>query len=343
MVVLMEPGVSEEEIEEVEKLLEENNLNSKIVEGEQDLAKGRRKILAMKGDETKIDLDRLEAISGVEEVRPISDRYKLVSKELQDEAREVKIGGEKVGKDEPYLIMGPCAVESRQQLMETAHMVKEAGADALRGGAYKPRTDAYSFEGLKEKGLDLLKEASDRYDLPVVTEIMGSDLVDEFNDRDIAGWQIGTRNARNYRLQDKIAEESGKDHAVILKKGDGSTLEEWLCAADRIAHGNQDIVLCERGSKGDDYMRNRPEPGVITAVNDKSYLPVIGDPSHATGKSEYVKEVGSAYIAAGAEGLLVEAHIDPENALCDGRQSLNEEQLYEAVEEWKGIYHVKNG
>jgi 3-deoxy-7-phosphoheptulonate synthase len=266
---------------------------------------------------------------------PILRPFKLASRDFSPADTVVQLNGTQVGGKRVVLMAGPCAVESRQQLLETAHAVKEAGAKVLRGGAFKPRTSPYSFQGLGEKGLEILAEAGQITNLPVVTEVIAPEDVPRVT-RYADVLQIGARNMQNYALL-HAAGESG--HPVLLKRGLMSTIEELLMSAEYIlSHGNRRLILCERGIRTfEKYTRNTTDINAIPVIKQLSHLPVILDPSHSTGKWEYVTAVARAGIAAGADGLLVEVHPHPEAALSDGAQSLRPEKFAQLVIEVRRV------
>jgi 3-deoxy-7-phosphoheptulonate synthase len=265
----------------------------------------------------------------------VSHPYKIASREFHPTDTLVPLNGLKVGDKKLVLIAGPCSVESREQLMETAQAVKEAGATALRGGAFKPRTSPYSFQGLGEKGLELLAEAREATGLPVVTEVMEPGLVPLVAKyADVL--QIGARNMQNYAL---LHAAGASQHTVLLKRGMMSTMEELLMAAEYIlSHGNHRVMLCERGIRTfETYTRNTFDINAIPVLKQRTHLPIIADPSHATGRWEYVGAAAKAAIAAGADGLIMEVHCNPEKALSDGAQSLRPDKFARLVKEMRRV------
>ncbi|WP_027363393.1 3-deoxy-7-phosphoheptulonate synthase [Desulfotruncus alcoholivorax] len=290
------------------------------------LSRGVEKtIIGAIGDKTRLGDLSLEAMPGVEKVVPILQPYKLASRAYMNSSTVVKVGDLEIGGDSIQVMAGPCAVESRDQLLKSAMLVREAGATMLRGGAYKPRTSPYSFQGLEEKGLELLAEARELTGLRIVTEVMDAstiELVAKYADV----LQIGTRNMQNFFLLRQVA-RTGKP--VLLKRGSSSTIEEWLLAAEYIlAEGNRNVILCERGVRTfENYTRNTLDLTAVPVVKYLSHLPVIVDPSHAIGKWRFVEPMARAAIAAGADGLLIEVHPNPAEALCDGPQSLTPENF----------------
>jgi 3-deoxy-7-phosphoheptulonate synthase len=290
-----------------------------------------RTIIGVIGDERPLDRAMFEVMEGVERTVSILPPYKLASREWRPEGSVIAVGDTRIGGPRLALMAGPCSVESRSQLLEIAYAVKEAGATLLRGGAFKPRSSPYTFQGLGVEGLELLAEAREATGLSIVTEVMAPDkveLVAEYADV----LQIGARNMQNYPLLQAI----GKTRTpVLLKRGMMSTIEELLMSAEYIlAGGNYDVMLCERGIRTfETYTRNTTDINAIPALKYLSHLPVIGDPSHSTGKWPLVLPVARAMVAAGADGLIVEVHGDPEHALSDGAQSLKPERFAQLVRE----------
>ncbi len=315
MIIVMNPDASKEQIEHVVEKVETRGLNALVTHGTQ------RDVICCIGDETCLDRDSLASIKGVESVTPILAPYKMASKEFQREPTEIKVGKCKFGGEGIGVIAGPCTVESREQILETARYVREKGAIALRGGAFKPRTSPYTFQGLREEGLEYLALAKEETGLPIVTEVMSPEhvpIVGKYADV----LQIGTRNMQNYMLLEAV----GKiQKPVVLKRGISATLEEWLLAAEYImSNGNRDVILCERGIRTfESHTRFTLSLSVIPALKDMSHLPIIVDPSHGTGHMSMVRAMSKASIAAGADGLLIEVHPEPENAMLDGAQSVN--------------------
>jgi len=324
VIVVMEPGVSPEQVKKVEAKLRELGFLTHPIYGKE------RTVIGAIGDK-RVAADFLLNWPGVERIVPILKPYKLVSRELKPEKTVVRIGKVTVGAGTPVIIAGPCAVESESQLLETAYAVKQAGAHLLRGGAFKPRTSPYSFQGLEEEGLKLLARAREATGLPVVTEALDTRDVEL-----VAGYadviQVGARNMQNFRLLREVG-RTGKP--VLLKRGLAATVEEWLMAAEYIAAaGNDQIILCERGIRTyEPALRNTLDISAIPLVQQLSHLPVIVDPSHATGNWRLVTPLAKAAVAAGADGVMVEVHPDPANALCDGPQSLTPVSFAQLVRE----------
>jgi len=321
MIVVMKTGSTKQDVEHVVQLVREMGLKEHIIVGEE------RTVVAVIGNDRFKDRTVLESAPGVDKVVPILAPYKIASREVKKERTTVSlgktdasIGGKRIG-----VIAGPCSVESKPQLLEIAHAVKESGAKGLRGGAFKPRTNPYSFQGLAEQGLELLALAREETGLAVVTEVMSIDqvaLVHRYADV----LQVGARNMQNFNLLNAVGEQ---DKPVLLKRGMSATLEEFLLAAEYImAKGNTQIMLCERGIRTyEDYVRNTLALAAVPELHRVSHLPVVVDPSQGTGKSQLVDSMCRAAIAAGADGLIVEVHHDPEHALTDGAQSITPQQF----------------
>ena len=317
MVVIMNADATQADIEGVISAIEEKGLEAKVMEG------AHQKIVGVIGDKTKLAATPLDAMHGVETTVAISKSYKRASREFHPAATVVDIRGIKIGDGSPVVMAGPCAVESREQLMETAQIIKEGGAQFIRGGAYKPRTSPYAFQGLEEEGLKYLAEAREKTGLAVVTEVTVVEAVDT-----VAAYadllQVGARNMQNFGLL-KAVGRAGKP--VMLKRGLAATIDEWLNAAEYIMNeGNPNVILCERGIRTyETYTRNTFDISAIPAIKHLSHLPIIADPSHGTGKWRMIKPVSLASIAAGADGLIIEVHPNPARALSDGPQSLTPE------------------
>jgi 3-deoxy-7-phosphoheptulonate synthase len=299
------------------------------------LSEGGRTVIGFMGDETKSMQSTFAAMSGVESVVMSRKPYRVACREFKAEGTIIRVGDIEIGANRVILMAGPCAVESRSMLMEVAHAVKEAGAKILRGGAYKPRTSPYSFKGLREKGLEILAEAREKTGLAIITEAMSIQdvkLVSQYADI----LQIGARNMQNFAL----LEEAGNiKKPVLLKRGMMATLEELLMAAEYIlSNGNQQVMLCERGIRTfERYTRNTLDIVSVPLLKDLTHLPVIVDPSHGTGVRGLVKPASRAAVAAGADGLLIEVHPNPDEALSDGPQSLCPEDFRNLVDEVKKI------
>ena len=294
-----------------------------------------RTIIGVIGDERQLEKDQIERMPGVERVVPVLKPFKVASREFKPENTVFPIGAHTVGGKDLIIMAGPCSVESRSQIIETAHAVKEAGAHVLRGGAFKPRSSPYAFQGMGEEGLKYLAEAREETGLPIISEVMEPALVPlvcEYADI----LQIGARNMQNYALLHAVGKSQ---HPVLLKRGMSSFIEEWLmCAEYILSHGNTRVMLCERGIRTfEKYTRNTFDINAIAVAKYMSHLPVIADPSHATGKWEYVAPAAKAAVAAGADGIIVEVHPRPDEALSDGLQSLKPEKFAKLVEDLKRI------
>lgn len=320
MIVVMKPGSSQSQIDHIIARVREMGLKEHVIVGTE------RTVIAVVGNDRFKDRSALESASGVDKVVPILAPYKMASAEAKKERTVVPlgtsagVGGVKVG-----VIAGPCSVESKQQTLEIAHAVKQAGAVGLRGGAFKPRTSPYAFQGMGEEGLKILAEAREQTGLAVVTEVMAVDQVKLVSDyADVL--QVGARNMQNFNLLNAVGESS---KPVLLKRGMSATLEEFLLAAEYImAKGNSNVMLCERGIRTfEDYVRNTLALAAVPELHRVSHLPVVIDPSQGTGKSHLVDSMCRAAVAAGADGLIVEVHNDPEHAMTDGAQSITPKQF----------------
>jgi len=329
MIVVMNYGAGEEQIAAVVARLEQAGFQAHVSRGVE------RTIIGVVGDRTRAAEMALEALPGVERVVPILQPYKLVSRAFNENGSVVRVGHLEIGGEAVHVMAGPCAVESREQLLAAARAVKAAGATILRGGAYKPRTSPYSFQGLEERGLEILAEAREETGLLVVTEVVDPRTV-ELVARYADILQIGARNMQNFCLLREVAQV---DKPVLLKRGPSATIEEWLMAAEYIMlGGNHRIILCERGIRGfDSYTRNTLDLTAVPVVKHYSHLPVVVDPSHGIGKWRFVPPMALAAVAAGADGLLVEVHPDPAEALCDGPQSLTPENFAAMMERLRQV------
>jgi 3-deoxy-7-phosphoheptulonate synthase len=329
MMIIMRSDATPSQISAVVERVEENGLRAHLSQGEE------RTVIGAIGDGRPIIKDQFIQMAGVDRIVPISRPYKLASREFSPQNSVFPLDGVQIGGDQVVLIAGPCAVESRSQLLETAQAVREAGAHALRGGAFKPRTSPYSFQGLGEEGLELLAEAREITGMPIVTEVMAPEQI-PLMVRYADVLQIGARNMQNYALLHAAGESQ---HSVLLKRGLMATVEELLMAAEYIlSHGNRRVVLCERGIRTfETSTRNTTDINAIPVLKSLTHLPVILDPSHGTGHWEFVTAVARAGIAAGADGLIVEVHPHPEDALSDGGQSLKPERFAELVTQVRAI------
>jgi 3-deoxy-7-phosphoheptulonate synthase len=329
MIVIMKSKVKMREMSAVIARIEDLGYRVHLSEGDE------RTIIGIIGNGRPIDRDQLERMPGVERCVPILQPFKLASRDFKPTGTNFPVGKHMIGSKEIVVMAGPCSVESRSQILETAHAVKEAGAHILRGGAFKPRSSPYSFQGLGEEGLKYLAEAREETGLPVVTEVMDPALVPVVCQyADIL--QVGARNMQNYALLHAVGESQ---YPVLLKRGMSSLIEEWLMSAEYIlSHGNTRVMLCERGIRTfEKYTRNTFDINAISVVKHLSHLPVIADPSHATGDWEYVSAAAKASVAAGADGLIIEVHPHPEEALSDGIQSLKPKRFAQLVQEMRHI------
>ena len=329
MIIVMKPSATQEEIDRVKDKIESSVLKTHISTGE-DVT-----IIGIIGDKSKIATLELTHLNGVEKTVHITEKYKLVSRNFHPADSIIDCDGIKIGGNEIVVMAGPCAVESEEQLFEAAESVKKSGAKILRGGAFKPRTSPYDFQGLAEDGLKLLRKAADKFDLKVVTEIIDQndvELVEKYSDI----LQVGARNAQNFQLLKAL----GKSHKpVLLKRGLSETISEWLNAAEYImSGGNENVIFCERGIRTyETYTRNTLDLSAVCAIKNLSHLPVIVDPSHGTGRWEMIIPMSRAGIAAGADGLIVEVHPHPEVAWSDGAQSLTPKKFAILMDESRKI------
>lgn len=317
MVVALKRNVSEERRNQLIDWLKGMGIGVHISQGEQ------HTVLGLIGDTTKVDKDLIESLDIVESVTRVTESFKCCNRKFHPEDTVVDVKGVKIGGGSFCMIAGPCSVESEEQIVAVAKAVKEAGAGMLRGGAFKPRTSPYDFQGLRGEGIELLKIARKETGLPIVTEIMSVADLPLFEDVDVL--QVGARNMQNFDL---LKELGRTRKAILLKRGLANTLKELLMSAEYImASGNENIILCERGIRTySDYTRNTMDVSAIPMLRELSHLPVIADPSHATGMSRLVPPMALASVAAGADGLIIEVHNDPIHALCDGAQSLRPEE-----------------
>lgn len=325
MIIVLRSGSSEAEVQDVCRRIESMGYRPHTIRGEL-----RTVIGAVGDDRGKERLRSLESLECVETVTPILQPFKLASREVRREATQVAVGGLTIGGQRLVVMAGPCSVESRDQVLEVAVKVKAAGASVLRGGAYKPRTSPYAFQGLEEEGLKLLDEARSESGLPIVTEVMDPERVEVVAEHaDIL--QIGARNVQNFALLRRVA-EAGKP--VLIKRGMATSIQEWLLSAEYVlSGGNPDVILCERGIRTfETSTRFTLDLNAIPVVKRLSHLPVVVDPSHGTGHWEYVEAMALAGIAAGADGLIIEVHPRPEEALSDGPQSLKPERFARLME-----------
>lgn len=319
MIIVMKPNAKQESVLRIKNIIEEKGLYAHISDGHQVT------IIGVVGDKAKLIDQNLEIYEDVDKIVPVTESYKLANKKFHPEPTKVKVGNVTIGGDTFVIMSGPCAVESKEQLLTTAHAIKNAGAHILRGGAYKPRTSPYAFQGLEEEGLSYMKEAKEETGLPIVCEVTSLDAI-EVAVKYVDMLQIGARNMQNFYL----LKEAGKTGLpVLLKRGLSATIDEWLNAAEYIvAEGNPNVVLCERGIRTfETATRNTLDISAVPVIKAKSHLPIIVDPSHATGVRDYVKPLSHATVAVGADGLMIETHPDPSKAWSDGPQSLTFEEF----------------
>ena len=337
MVIVLKQDISENQKSNIKNILQTKNFKLNEIKGEEST------ILAAVG-KMAMDPREVEVLEGVAKVIPISKPYKMASREFKPENTIVEVPNNRdqiirVGGSRVVSIAGPCAVESRQQMMDAAEAVSKAGAVMLRGGAYKPRTSPYSFQGLGEEGLKYLKEAGDKFGLPVVTEVVAAEFLPVMEANGVDVYQVGARNMQNFELLKRLG-KLGKP--VILKRGLSATIEEWLMAAEYImSEGNERVILCERGIRTfETATRNTLDLSAIPVLRKLTHLPIIIDPSHATGKAELVPPMAIAAAAAGTDGLLIEVHNDPQHALCDGSQSLKPEVFDDLAKKLFKVHEV---
>src|SRR5512141_1086876 len=329
MLIIMKPNSTPQQVENVIQHIKEAGLAAHLSQGIETT------LIGAIGETHDIQTERFEVLDGVEMVKRITQPFKLASRQFHPENSVFPMDGFHVGGNEIVVIAGPCAVESRSQILETAQAVREAGANALRGGVFKPRTSPYSFQGLGEEGREYLAEAREQTGMPIVVEIMSQTQL-ELMVRYVDVLQVGARNMQNFNLLRSIGETR---KTVLLKRGLSATIEELLMSAEYIlAGGNKQVMLCERGIRTfETATRNTTDINAIPVLKNLTHLPVILDPSHATGHSDYVAAIARAAIAAGADGLIVEVHPNPEKALSDGGQSLKPERFAELVRQIRMI------
>ena len=332
MLIVMEQKATSKEIETVVSAIENRGYTARPIPG------GDRVSIGVLNNKGAVDASLFLGLPGVKEVIPVTRPYKLVSREFKPEDSVIPVGDIAIGKGNFTMIAGPCAIESEDQALTTAHLVKEAGAQLFRGGAFKPRTSPYSFQGLGEEGLKILAKIRRETGMPVVTEVMdyeNFDLVEEHADV----IQIGTRNMQNYSLLRRAGKAK---KPVMLKRGMAATIDEWLMAAEYILEGgNTQVILCERGVRTFvHHSRNTLDLSAVPFVRNESHLPIIIDPSHAAGRRDQVIPLSRAAVAVGADGLMVEVHHSPEDALSDGAQSLYPEQFKQLCENARSIFEL---
>lgn len=318
MIAILKNGTTDEQTAHLVSWLKQMNLDVHISKG------AEMTVLGLIGDTSRVDMELLSSLEIVSSVKRVSEPFKQANRKFHPNDSIIQIGNVKIGGGYFAMIAGPCSVESEEQIIEVAQAVKESGANILRGGAFKPRTSPYAFQGMKEAGIRLLLKAKEATGLPIVTEIMNISALDLFTDVDII--QVGARNMQNFDL----LKELGKtDKPILLKRGLANTLQELLMSVEYImSEGNENVILCERGIRTfETYTRNTLDLSAVSVLHELSHLPVVVDPSHATGKSQLVPPMAMAATAAGADGIMVEVHNNPSCALCDGAQSLTPAQF----------------
>ena len=322
MIIIVKPEVKQEQVNDLIHWIESQNLRTHLSTGDYST------IIGVIGDTSKLDSDLIRGLDIVENVKRVSEPYKNANRKFHPQDSVIQVGADKrlVGGGHFAMIAGPCSVESEEQIISVAQSVKAAGATMLRGGAFKPRTSPYAFQGLKADGIELLLKAKRATGLPIVTEIMNANHLPLFEDVDVI--QVGARNMQNFEL---LKELGHTRKPILLKRGLANTLQELLMSAEYImAGGNENVILCERGIRTfETATRNTLDLSAVAALHEMTHLPVIVDPSHATGVARYVKPMAMAAAACGADGLIIEVHNDPPHALCDGAQSLRPEQFVE--------------
>lgn len=328
MIAILKNGTTQEQKEHLIRWLKNQNLDVHVSEGTQVT------ILGLVGDTSRVDMELLQSLDMVESVKRVTEPFKQANRKFHPNDTIVEAGPAQIGGGYFAMIAGPCSVESEEQIVGIAKAVKESGATILRGGAFKPRTSPYAFQGMGADGLRLLEIAKQETGLPIVTEIMNINALDLFENVDVI--QVGARNMQNFDL----LKELGKTKKpILLKRGLANTLQELLMSAEYImSEGNENVILCERGIRTfETYTRNTMDLSAIPVLHELSHLPVIADPSHATGKSRLVSAMSCAAVAAGADGLMIEVHNNPEKALCDGAQSLTPVQFDEVARKVRAI------
>ena len=333
MIITVRNQKDNKQIDNLLKWIEDSGLQANVVKGETST------IVGLIGDTSRIDIDLVRSLEIVENVTRIQEPYKKANRKFHPEDTIVDVAGHKFGGKHFQIIAGPCSVESEAQVIGIAKAVKESGATILRGGAFKPRTSPYAFQGMGLDGLKILLKAKEETGMPICTELMNEKYIDEFADVDII--QIGARNMQNFDLLKAVGKV---DKPVLLKRGLAATMEEWLMSAEYImSNGNSKVILCERGIRTyETYTRNTLDLSAIPLMKEKTHLPIIVDPSHASGIARLVKPMSIAATGAGADGLMIEVHNDPPHALCDGAQSLRPEQFDDVVKSLSVLFPIVN-
>ncbi len=334
MIILLKDKVNEKQVKNLTNWLEGIGFDLHISKGQ------HQTIIGLIGDTSRVDMDLIASLDIVESVKRIQEPFKSANRKFHEDDSVVDCGGVPIGGGHFQIIAGPCSVETREQIISVAQSVKASGAGMLRGGAFKPRTSPYAFQGLHEKGLELLKEAKKATGLPIVTEIMEAAHLPLFEDVDVV--QVGARNMQNFELLKELGQTK---KTILLKRGLANTLEELLMSAEYImAGGNNNVILCERGIRTfETYTRNTLDLSAVPVLRRLTHLPVVVDPSHSTGHAYLVKSMAMAATVAGADGLIIEVHNDPPHALCDGKQSLTPEQFDELAQSIRNVlpYRVR--
>ncbi|MDU4478702.1 3-deoxy-7-phosphoheptulonate synthase [Clostridium sp.] len=334
MIIIMNPKATEEEVRKVKSVVEGKGLETNLSKGDTYF------IIGIIGDTSVIDPKKLQVLKGVDRVMKVQEPYKKANRIFKPEDTIVKVENSIVGGGHLGIMAGPCSVESEEQIVEVAKRVKKAGANFLRGGAFKPRTSPYSFQGLELEGLKLLKIAKEETGLPIVTELMSTDYLDTFVE-EVDMIQIGARNMQNFDLLKQVGRTK---KPVLLKRGLSSTIEEWLMSAEYImAGGNDNVILCERGIRTfETITRNTLDLQAVPVIKKLSHLPIIIDPSHAGGYAYLVEPMAKAAVMSGADGLMIEVHNDPENALSDGQQSLTPDAFDKLMSKIKKLVEMED-
>ncbi len=333
MIVIVKRDVDKSQMDNLLSWLEEQDVMVNISEGT------THTVLGLVGDTMQIDTDLIAALDIVEDVKRVSEPYKKANRKFHPEDTVIEVGNVRIGDGSLVMMAGPCSVETESQVVEVAHAVKASGAQMLRGGAFKPRTSPYAFQGLGQEGLRLLSLAKAETGLPIVTEMMDASQFEYFDDVDVI--QVGARNMQNFDLLKVLG---AQDKPVLLKRGMSATYQEWLMSAEYImSKGNKNVILCERGIRTfETHIRNTLDLAAVPALKQITHLPIVIDPSHATGRSDLVPPMALAAIAAGADGLLIEVHNDPARALCDGPQSLDPEQFDVLAGQLRSMHDLMN-
>ncbi len=329
MIVIVKPHTQEDQIRSLAQRIEDRGLRTHIVFGDY------QTIIGIIGDTRLVDEQQLSSLDIVQSVKRVSEPYKSANRKFHPDDSMIQVGSEKIGHGHFSLIAGPCSVESEDQIISVARSVKAAGATMLRGGAFKPRTSPYDFQGLKAEGIELLLEAKKETGLPIVSEIMNINHLDLFADVDVI--QVGARNMQNFEL---LKELGRTQKPILIKRGLANTIKELLMSAEYVmSGGNENVILCERGVRTfETATRNTLDLSAVPVLHELTHLPVVIDPSHATGVARYVKPMAMAATACGADGLIIEVHNDPPHALCDGAQSLRPEQFADVA---KAVYAIR--